>query len=217
MLALRSPAPVRLVFDGQSHNLWPPPGLYDRHGPYPAHLMAGPLAGIAWANVAIGNTAWGTPTTPGTLAHTAPTRLHRHARNRPGCTDLLVMFGGSTDTFGGGGLTGAQVYARALDYAARARAAGFHHVIAVTIPVTGPEGGYGPGRPTAGEYAAQTEHNALMVAGAGTDWDAVVDLTRAPLLDPTDRTYWEADRVHLSGQGARIVAQLVHDQIAPLL
>ncbi len=217
LAAVRSPAPVRIIFDGQSHNVWPPPALFDRLGPYPAHLMAGPLAGIPWHTVAQSGTAWGTPATPGTLAYTAPARLHTHARNRPGCRDVLVMFGGSTDTFGGGGLTGAQVYARAVDYATRARAAGFHHVIGVTIPTTGPEGGYGPGRPTPAEYAAQAQHNALMVAGAGTDFDAVVNLNTSPLNDPADPRYFMADRIHLTGHGARTVAALVHAQLAPLL
>ena len=59
----RLPAPVRIVFGGQSHNSWPPaelpPGTpwVDGRGPYPNRLMDS-FGAIPWHNAAHGGHGW---------------------------------------------------------------------------------------------------------------------------------------------------------------
>lgn len=200
----RVPAPWRIVFDGQSHNRWPPaelpPGTpwVDGIGPYPNRLMA-MLPGVPWHNAAQGGEGWGD------LAVDAATRLHPQARNRDGCTDVLIMSGGQGDIYNAG-CTGAQVYDRAVAYAEAARAAGFHVVFATTMPAFGPGGSIDP---TPDMLQARIDHNTLLMADAEGAFNTVVDWHTHPILaDATNPTYWETDRAHMKPATADLAASL---------
>lgn len=206
-IQVRGPAPVRIVFDGQSMNLWPPAELsetpyLDGLGPYPARLMrmAG-LPGIPFANdIAIINTGWAT------LLTTAATRLYPQIRNRAGCTDILVMSGGQTDL---PDVTGAQAYTRAVTYADAARAAGFDIIIATTNP------GFDPN--LNGNMTTKTnDYNTALEADADDAFDVVVSLDAA-LDNFLDTDLFEGDRVHLRSEGAVLMAESVYPVLLSLL
>lgn len=198
---VRGPAPVRIVFDGQSMNVWPPAWLYDGAGPYPARLMAR-HGGVPSATVAISNTSWAALTT------TAVTRRDPHARNRQGCTDVLVMSGGQSDI--GTGTSGAATYALAAAYADAARGAGFGVVICTTNPAFDPF--------LDGSQQAQTDaYNAAVTADALGAFDAVADCHSGVLGDGTDPAYFELDRVHLRPYGAAAMAARVAAVLDPIL
>lgn len=206
----RAPAPVRVVFDGQSYNLWPPDVFStDGLGPMPDRVMS--RRGIPWGNVALGNHGWGTAgsTDPLHLFATIATRLFPQARNRAGCTDVLVMAGGSSDIYADH-QTGAAVYARAVAYMTAARAAGFDVVVGVTIPPFA-----GALAPSLGDLQAITDHNTLMMGGS--DFDAVVDVHVPPIDDSTNTTYFENDQVHWRTPGAIAAAAIVRPVIDAVL
>ena len=206
---IRSSADARIVFDGQSHNRWPPaelpPGTpwADGIGPYPNRLMRlvhATGAVIPWHNAAEGGHGWGD------LALDAATRLHPQARNLVDCLDILIMSGGQGDIYNDF-CTGAQVYDRAVAYAEAARAAGFDLVLATTMPAFGPGGSIDP---TPDMLQARIDHNTLLMADAEGAFDVVIDWHTHPVLaDATDLTWWEADRVHMKPATADLAASLV--------
>lgn len=197
----RLPAPVRIVFAGQSHNEWPPVGYGDDLGPYPNRLMRMPnLAGVPWHNAAHGGRGWND------LAATFTEDVGVQARNRVGCTDVLIMSGGQSDIYEDD-KTGADVYDLACDYADTARAAGFTMIMATTMPAFGPGGSINP---DAGMLQARVDHNTLLMADPAGSFDVLIDWhTHPALADATDTTYFEADRVHFTPGGADVAAHLV--------
>jgi lysophospholipase L1-like esterase len=200
----RAPAPVRVVFDGQSMNVIP---SYPDNAPWFA--MSG--RNIPWANVAINGQGWYD------LTPTINTRLAPQARNRAGCIDVLVMNGGQGDVLNAspsGGQTGAVCYQRAIDYADLARDIGFQYVILATWSAWGADM-LGTGRPTPAEAAARSSYNALALANSG-GFDAVADVSVAPLNDATNLDYFQFDRLHLSQDGAKIMGSILWKAIASL-
>lgn len=195
----RLPAPVRIVFAGQSHNQWPPFGYGDDLGPYPNRLMRY-LPGVPWVNSAHGGHGWAE------LTPLIPDDIETQIRHRVGHNDVLIMSGGQSDIYEDD-KTGAETYARAVAYANAARAAGFHEVHATTMPAFGPGGSIDP---DAGMLQARIDHNTLLMADASAAFDVVVDWhTHPALADATDTTYFEADRVHFTPGGADVAAHLV--------
>ena len=202
--AVRAPDPAgaRFVFDGQSLCVWPPPEFStDGRGPFPDRLMHG--LGIPWETVALGDHAWGYEGSgdPLHLWTTIETRLFPQARS--GYYDYLLMLGGSADIYRDH-QTGAEVFARAVAYSQAARDAGFVVVYAATIPPFA-----GSLAPTADDLQARLDHNALMRANADGHFEAVMDVSVAPLDDPTDTTYYEADQVHWTTAGAKAAAEII--------
>lgn len=202
---LRAPAPIRIVFDGQSlcnvpvapHNM-------------PTYLMNNRF--IPWVNVAISGNGWLD------LAATAESRLFPYARNRSGCTDILIMCGGQGDILNGppdGQQTGAVAYARAIDYSNAARAAGFNYVFITTMSAIGPDV-LGTGRPSPTEAQGMQDYNTLVLANSG-GFDAVADISLPPLDDATDMEYFALDRTHYVAAGAKAAADLMAPALDDLL
>jgi hypothetical protein len=198
---LRAPAPVRVVFDGQSFLNWPaaPDNV-------PSVLMHG--NGVPWHNVAVDGQGWGV------LATTQAARLFPQARPSP-LLDVLVMVGGWSDIVYDGE-TGEATHAFAVAYADAARAAGFDQVICATIPASGPNI-LGLGIPTSTDYERIDAYNALVMADADGDFDAVVDLAVAPLDDATNATYFLGDKLHFRAAGAAAAAELIRPVLEPFL
>ena len=203
---IRRSADLRIVFDGQSHNRWPPaelpPGTpwADGIGPYPNRLMLRYLPGVPFHNAAEGGHGWGD------LAVDAATRLWPQARNRDGCLDVLIMSGGQGDIYNDN-CTGQQTYDRAVAYAAAAYDAGFSGVLATTMPAFGPGGSIDP---TPDMLQARVDHNTLLMADAEGAFDGVIDWHSHPILaDATDTDWWETDRAHMKPATADLAASLV--------
>jgi lysophospholipase L1-like esterase len=196
-LALRSQAPVRVVWDGQSMNNNPPPP-----NAMPNFAMSG--LGVPWtADPAIGGTGW-----PALLT-TIATRLGRH--RRPGLDDILVMNGGQ-DGILTQGRTGAQVYADAIAYRDAAVALGFGPVMITTMPDWA-DGFY---TITGTMDTHKASHNALVLANSG-GFDAVVDISVAPLNDALNTTYFAIDRLHLNATGAAAAGAILAPAIVSLI
>lgn len=207
---LRGPAPVRVVWDGQSHNRVP--AAPDNA---PTRAMTG--LGVPWANVANSGWGWESGGGVGGLAPSAPTRRDPQARGN-GQT-ILMMLGGQGDATNGSGENGQadaeECYARAERYRDSAYAAGFDLVVGFTYPAIGPDV-LGTGRPSPSEQAAIDGHNALMLDNAD-DWAAVVDCRTPPLDDATDPTYYQIDRTHLTVAGAQVLADLIRPVLLDLI
>lgn len=203
---VRKPSPVRVVFDGQSMNESPP---YPNNSPKWAMLGTN----IPWIEVGIGGNGWQD------LTPTINTRLKPQARNRAGCLDILVMNGGQGDRLnspGTGGTTAETCYQRALDYAAAARALGFHKIITVTWPQWG-DILFGGDRATVEDLAVKDAYNQMVLDNA-EDWDAVVDChTPAPFTNAADTTYFAIDQLHLNPLGASIMGELIREKIEELI
>jgi lysophospholipase L1-like esterase len=193
---LRLPAPIRVVFDGQSHNETPAPP-----NSIPDFLMHG--RAIPWVEVAVGGAGWDE------LDPTQAARLFPQVRS--GLTDVLIMNGGQGDVLDLG-YTGAQAYTAAVDYKNAAVAAGFDAVLITTqpafaagvYPITGPM------------LTARAAYNALVLANSG-GFDAVADISVDPLDDATDTTYFQFDRLHLTAVGAEAAADLIAPALDALL
>ena len=201
--AVRAPDPagLRVVFDGQSLCVWPPPEFStDGRGPFPDRLMHG--LGIPFVNVAVINQGWGYEGSgdPLHLWTTIETRLFPQVRS--GYDDTLVMLGGTSD-ISHDHQTGAEVFARAVAYSQAARDAGFDAVWAATIPPFA-----GALAPTADDLQARLDHNALMMANVDGHFDAVMDVSVAPLDDPTDTAYY-VDQIHWTTAGAKAAAEII--------
>lgn len=200
-LRARQPAPVRVVFDGQSMLDVPVPP-----NSFPTFLMAG--RGLPWISVGVDGNGWLD------LTPTVGSRLYRQARNRAGCTDVLILSGGQGDilnTAPNGQQSGATTYSRMVTYANNARAAGFAKVGCTTLPPVGPNV-LGTGRPNGTEQTALTDLNVLILANSG-GFDGVADISVAPLDDATNTAYFNVDRTHLTAAGAKAAAAIV----APML
>lgn len=182
----------RIIFDGQSLNLI----STDAETTYPIFVMEG--LSLPYSVVAVGGQSWTS------LAGTAPTRLHPYGGTADTLT--LVMTGGSSDILDGD--TGATVMADAVAYADAARAAGFDNVICTTIP------------PTiafdTSESDAKDDFNTLLVADAGSDFDAVVDLRVTDLEDATDSTFY-LDGVHWNAAGCEVAGGLAQTALTTVL
>lgn len=198
------PRGIRIVFDGQSMNNTPaaPQNM-------PTYVMA--TRPYPWtASPAIGGAGWYDLSRTDSPTFNPNTRLYPQARTRPGCTDILVMTGGQGDTLNdspSGQQTGAVAYARAVAYADAARAAGFDKIIMSTSPAMGPNM-LGTGRPTTFEATSRADYNALVLANSG-GFDAVADISVAPLDDATNLTYFAIDRLHWSPAGAQAAAAII--------
>jgi hypothetical protein len=203
----RLPAPVRIVFAGQSHNQWPPFGYGDDLGPYPNRLMRF-FPNLPWHNAAHGGHGWAE------LALTFDDDVVPQARHRDGCTDVLIMSGGQSDIYEDD-KTGAETYALAVAYAQAARGAGFQYVLVTTMPAFGPGGSIDP---TPDMLQARIDHNTLMMADAGNDWDGVADWHSHPALaDATNTTYFENDFVHFKPAAADVAAFIVEPILRELV
>ena len=131
---------------------------------------------------------------------TIETRLFPQVRS--GYYDALLMLGGTSD-ISHDHQTGAEVFARAVAYSQAARDAGFDAVWAATIPPFA-----GALAPTADDLQARLDHNALMRANADGHFDAVMDVSVAPLDDPTDTAYY-VDQIHWTTAGAKAAAEII--------
>lgn len=197
---LRTPAPIRIVFDGQSLNNVP---AYPMNMPH--YVMANRF--IPWVDVAISGMGWLD------LTPTVATRLYPYARNRPGCVDILMLEGGQGDILNSGTgyesdhVDGATTYTRAVTYANNARTAGFDYVLISNITPIGPNV-LGTGRPTTSEESAIEDYQALILANSG-GFDAVIDINQPPLNDATNGTYFYVDRTHWVEEGARAAAAII--------
>lgn len=206
-VALRLPAPWRVVWDGQSYNNIPAPpdGV-------PSQTMRS-WPSVPWANVSINGTGFAV------LASTVVARRDPWGR-APGT--ILIMNGGQSDvltgvlsTGGPGGLTGATAYAVQVAYAASARAAGFAYVVGATVPAMGPDIA-GTGQPTGSQQTAIEDLNDLIRADPSGAFDAVADLA-AVLTDATDEDLYLADRLHPTPAGAAAMAAVWVATLTPLL
>lgn len=186
----------RLIWDGQSHCLWPPTVVHDGRGPTPRRLgqLVHMLNGTVYPSItpAVGNTSWTV------LATTAETRLRPYARPDDG----LFLWGGQADIYTEGN-SGAQTYADACAYADTARGWGFAVIVALTSPMLGGV--------QAGHETAVDEYNAALMADGGAHFDRVIDMHTAPFDAPTDTTFFEVDGVHLTDRGAQVAAQRIYD------
>ena len=88
-------------------------------------------------------------------------------------------------------------------FAQAARDAGFGTVYAATIPPYA-----GALAPTADDLQARLDHNALMMANADGHFEAVMDVSVAPLDDPTDTAYY-VDQIHWTTAGAKAAAEII--------
>ena len=204
--AVRSPAPVRVVWDGQSQLRTPvaSPDLY-----IPARVMFG--TGVPWHNASVAGTGWehGTGASDPGLDADADTRLFPQARNRSGCDDVLVLSGGQhdaiwavTDELTDPGLV---AYDALVTYADAARAAGFTYVIATTMPAIA----------SVPVQAAFDQHNAALLADE-SNFDATVDIAVGD-LDDAGSAYFIGGGIHLSAAGAQAAADLISPVLAPFL
>lgn len=193
---------LRFVFDGQSLNNQPS-GTPQLTLPYVSTFGLGPVG-----NVSIGGASWTALTTGtglGGASFSAAQRLHpvfRHSANV-----VLTLVGGTSDLLFEDD-DAATVLSDMVAYsdAARAAAATYStdiYVIGCTIPATF--------NMTTDQNDDRLEFNDLLIADAGSDFDAVVDLTEdelGPLADPDDTTYY-FDGVHWNATGAAYASTLV--------
>lgn len=204
--SVRGPAPVRVVFTGQSH-------LNIPAAPNNAPTFAMHGTGVPWANVAISGNGWYDLTNNAT--HLAS--LRAQARGGTG-TNILCMYGGQGDIWNdspSGQQTGATAHTRATSYATTARGYGYDLVVMCTVPPAGPNV-LGTGRPTAGEVTALNDYNAAIRANTGSPWDAIADVN-AVLDDATDTTYFDIDRTHYVAAGAQVAAGIIAAAIETLV
>lgn len=189
---IRSPwTGARVVFDGQSLNLSVPAGASEADR-WPNVLMQDYVE--PWANVSRGGASWTALLAgDGMTVQPAVDRLWPQADNSAAKT-ILIMCGGTSDILFETN-TGAETMADAIAYADAARTAGFSHVIGSTIPDTTLF--------NSTMDTARADHNALMVADAGSDFDAVVDLYGNGFNDSTNGSndYFSTDELHLSVNG----------------
>lgn len=199
---LRAPAPARVVWDGQSLNLYPAAPLN-----VPTRTMA-QFPDVPWANIAIDGQGFGQ------LAGSAAARRDPQARTTG--VDALVLNGGQGDVLEipgnvWGSQTGAVAYARMSAYATSARAAGFDVIVACTLPAFGPDIWPLTGVPTPAGFQARTDLNDLIEADPNGAFDAVALCHLAPLDDATNGDVFAFDRLHLDD------AEPMADAIAPVL
>lgn len=199
---LRPPAPLRVVFDGQSMLTVPAP-------PDDVATLAMAGLGVPWHNAAEAGSGW--------YEHLADTAEHLAPQARLAHDDLLVLWGGQADILDDapvGQQTGAATFQRLVDYATAAAGEGFDALLIVTCPAIGPDV-LGTGRPTPTEAQALVDYNALIVSTF--DPGSVVRCDTAPFDDATDTTYFAADRTHLTAAGAAVAAGRIRDAILATL
>lgn len=186
----RDPAPVRIVFDGQSMNILP----------YPRHIPFFTMHGTGVPYIITGYPGYGwTQLTP-----TQEARLVPQVRNKPGLTDVLVMNGGQGDILGDFDTTGEEAFATAVTYATAARSYGFSYIILCTWPDISPNiEASSPAKRA--EFLAFNEYARNNYT---TDFDSLVDLGSV-LTDYTDKTLYSEDDIHLNEHGAYVGAQLM--------
>lgn len=175
--------PTFVVFDGQSLLLLPGGGVT-----LPAVLMAS-FPGVKRNNRAVGSTSW--------TALAADVAQRRNPYLKIGVRTVLYLLGGQSDLATELD-SGATVAADQAAYATSARAvkSGLY-VIGTTIP---PSTAY-----TAPMETARLAANTAILAGAGTTYDAVVDLANtAGLTDPAGSGY--SDGLHFSALGCDLAA-----------
>lgn len=194
----RTPAYVRVVWDGQSLNQQPV------GNDAPKQLHHG--SSIPYANISAAGNGW--YDLINSSAHM--TLLRNNARNRAGCYDILIMNGGQGDVLNAspsGGQTGEVCYTRAVAYRDAAVALGYHKVILPSWPAWGPDM-LGTGRPTTAEEAARNTFNAMVMANTGS-FDGIVNMHSGVLADATNLTYFQFDRLHPTAAGARAIKEAI--------
>lgn len=204
--AVRSPAPRRVVFDGQSQLLTPLDGRM-----VPEQTMTGTK--IPFHNAAIAGVGWEVDTDPAGgpgLDASASTRLFPQIRHDPELEDVLVLLGGQGDALYAISQAtpdpGEVAFDALVNYATAARAAGFSEIIACTWPSIG--------NPTV--QAAYTVHNGLLLADNSGTFDAVVDIEVGDLAVPGSDAFLPADVLgHLSEYGASLVAAALRPVVIP--
>ena len=122
--------------------------------------------------------------------------------------NVLTVWSGINDI--GGGATGAATYTLIANYCTAAKLAGWT-VVVCTLPSCDPAGW------SVGKTAERLALNTLL--RADHSWsDGLADLDGDPRLQsPTDTTYFDADRIHLTDAGYAVVAGIVSSVVQPLL
>lgn len=200
---VRAPAPKRVVFDGQSMNLFPSPPFGT---PMPEILMENYSSiPVPWEVVAIGDTGWVE------LEPTFETRTKPQARSRAG--DIIILNGGQSDIYELD-RSGAQAYADLTNYIDLCRDAGFETIIVTTPPDMGLGGASGL-TSAQNRVDLQILRDLTIANAAGAD--EVVDLFVPPLDDATNTTYFFADLVHVTTAGATAMADLIEPALTPYI
>lgn len=195
---VRSPAPARVVFDGQSLARFPDFPISGEPAP---RIAMRSFAGVPSTTVAISNTSYDD------LLPTFATRVAPQVRPTGG--DIIVLLGGQSNVFAG--QSGATCYASMTAYVNACNAAGFATVIACTLPDMGPNVLVPePYRANLADFNARIRANA---AGA----DAVCELHVPPLDDATDTAVFFGDRVHVNAAGAYELSRQLVTSLAPFL
>lgn len=176
-----------MLFDGQSHNLYPLNGVS-----CPSQAMA--TRALPWVNIARTGQAWST--LAGTITSRVAENYRCHARA------VAVLIGGSSDVDEGD--SAAAVLADMESYAATHRALGASAIVAATIP---PGALFADG----GQDAVRLAANELI--RASSSWDAVADVAGIPDLADYNDSEFYGDTVHWTTAGAALAAELVGDAI----
>jgi lysophospholipase L1-like esterase len=156
---------------------------------YPTHLAT--LTGLGITNVATaGDALYQIDASYAT--NVAPSF---NAGNR----DTLIVIGGDEDFIDG--RTVAQAQASIQSISSKARATGFHVVVAPIMAV-------GAASWTGTMEAKRQEYNTWLRANWSTFADAITDhAADARLSDPNNTTYFQADKMHLTAAGYTIMAR----------
>lgn len=197
--SVRAPStpPVRLIFDGQSHNIVPFPPILGQ--PYPWHLTRG--RGVPWGVVAVSGSSW-TVLLTDIDERLYPTLGHA-------TTTVLLMSGGSSDVVDGD--TGAQIYTDHVTYADLARTADpTIKIIACTLLGS-------TGFAIDSREARRLDFNTLLLADADDAFDAIADVDAA-FVAIYGAAYWSNTSVLWDGLHMTNAAAVVYaDTVAPVL
>jgi len=127
-------------------------------------------------------------------------------------TNITVIWGGTNDLYLGvlGDFSGAGAYARLLAYGQARQAIGEKVVVVNCLPRQN------AGVPV-GFEAQRVIFNALIASGWQSFANALADVAAdSRLQDPTNTTYFDADKVHLNNTGYAVVAGIVFAQVSGL-
>lgn len=188
-------SPIYIVAEGDSLTAG-----YDSVANYPKYLIASYID-----NRMVSFQNWGTPgETVVTMAGEAATQIDPEYDARKG-KNVLCFWAGTND-MSGGSADGPTTYANYVSYCQARQAVGFT-VIAFTVMNRGDAV-----QPTF--TSGQPIFNADVRASWRTFASALVDVQAQPnLQDPTNTTYFQADKIHLTATGFAIVAALIKAQL----
>lgn len=182
----------QIVFEGDS--LMDGVGAPEGSGPT-WQLMATTTDLVAWTNVAKGGDKLSQMITQ--AATTVDPLFVDGAKN------VLIVWGGVND-IGQDDISGADAYARLVTYCTARKAA--HDWTIICLTLTKHEFAFYPP-----DYETErTAFNALLAANYTDYADALADVgAAANLQDPTNGTYFDADKLHLTTAGYAVVAAVV--------